>query len=388
MRILACTTAGTGHFLPMAPVLGSCAEAGHDVVVACPASFASTAADAGFAVAPFDDAKPDEWGAVMSRLPGLPPDEANRIVVQEVFGRIDTAAALPRLAARFQQERPELVLRDPAEFASWVLAQRWGVPTARVSIGLLSLEPRWAEAAIAGIGDVVEEGTLDAAALAGGHVVAAAPATFDPAGDTVEVYRYRGPAVLDSEPPSLPEGDAPLVYVTLGTVAASLGVWPSAYRAILEGLEELDVRVLVTTGAQVDPSDLGALPAGVTVIRFVPQDAVLARAAVMVAHGGFGTVLGGLRAGVPMALVPLFADQSYNAARVAEVGAGVVLPTSFDPRVVPAELPDAVRSAVGELLDDAKVRAASAMLAEEIATHPPVGALTATLEKIATQAHN
>lgn len=263
MRILACTTAGTGHFLPMLPVLGSCAAAGHDVVVACPASFASTVTGAGFAVAPFDDAASEDWGAVMSRLPGLPPGEANRIVVREVFGRINTAAALPRLSARFQQERPELVVRDPSEFASWVLAQRWGVPTARVSISLLSLEPRWAEAAIDGIRDMAgPEGALDGAALAAGHVFAAAPATFDPAGDTVEVHRYRDPPPLDSDPAPLPEGDAPLVYVTLGTVAASLGVWPGTYRAILEGLEELSVRVLVTTGSQVDPSDLGALSGG------------------------------------------------------------------------------------------------------------------------------
>jgi UDP:flavonoid glycosyltransferase YjiC (YdhE family) len=183
------------------------------------------------------------------------------------------------------------------------------VPTARVSISLLSVESRWAEAATEGIGDAAAADTLDAAALAAGHVVAAAPATFDPAGDTVEVHRYRDPPAPDSDPAPVQEGDAPLVYFTLGTVAASLGVWPGTYRAILEGLEELGVRVLVTTGSQVDSSDLGALPAGVTVTRFVPQDAVLARAAVMVAHGGFGTVLGGLRAGVPMALAPLFADQ-------------------------------------------------------------------------------
>ena len=45
----------------------------------------------------------------------------------------------------------------------------------------------------------------------------------------------------------------------------------------------------------------------------------------MACHGGFGTVRAGLAAGVPLAVLPLFADQPYNARRVAELGAGVAL---------------------------------------------------------------
>ena len=48
-------------------------------------------------------------------------------------------------------------------------------------------------------------------------------------------------------------------------------------------------------------------------------------AAAMACHGGFGTVRAGLAAGVPLAVLPLFADQPYNARRVAELGAGVAL---------------------------------------------------------------
>jgi MGT family glycosyltransferase len=214
-------------------------------------------------------------------------------------------------------------------------------------------------------------------------VLTAAPASFDPSDATVMVHRYRDPLVLEPDTTQLPQGDAPLVYVTLGTVAASLGAWPSTYRAILEGLEGHHVRVLVTTGSPVDPSDLGPLPMNVSVTRFAPQDAVLAHTAVMVAHGGFGTVLGGLRAGVPMALAPLFADQFDNVACVAEVGAGVVLPTTFDPRVASGELPDAVQSAVALLLDDPETHAVSTTLAQEIATHPPAGDLVGILEEIA-----
>jgi MGT family glycosyltransferase len=174
-----------------------------------------------------------------------------------------------------------------------------------------------------------------------------------------------------------------MVYVTFGTVAPSVGVWPALFRAVLDGLADLAVRVLVTAGAPVDVADLGPLPPGVAVTDCVPQDAVLRHTDVMVAHGGFGTVLGGLRAGVPMVLAPLFADQFYNAERITELGAGVAVPTSYDPRVIPPDLPDAVGAAVRRALDDPAPRTASQRLAEAMASHPPVASLVPTLKAIA-----
>ncbi|MPZ87031.1 MAG: hypothetical protein GEU81_02950 [Nitriliruptorales bacterium] len=182
MRILASTTAGTGHFMPMVPILSASRDAGHDVLVACPDSFAATVEDEGFTPAPFDDAPQEEWGAVMSGLPGLPADEANRIVVAEVFGRIDTTAALPRLASTMARWRPDLVLRDPSEFASWLLVAHMSLPSVRVSISLLSLDRTFADAAADALQSLpAAEGLpVDAAALTCGDVLAAAPATFDP----------------------------------------------------------------------------------------------------------------------------------------------------------------------------------------------------------------
>jgi UDP:flavonoid glycosyltransferase YjiC (YdhE family) len=387
VRILASTTAGTGHFLPMRSVLAACRDAGHDVVVACPESFASAAASAGLEVAAFDDPAREEWSRIMGRLPGLHPDEANRIVVGEVFGRIDTAAALPRLAATFERWQPDVVVRDPSEYASSVVAHRTGVPAVRVAIGLLCRETEWARAAAATLSDVpgVNGAACDAALLAGGYALAAAPAPFDPPdeGAHVTVHRFREAVAPVDERLPLPPGDTPLIYVTFGTVAASLGVWPGMYRAVVDGLADLPVRVLVTTGADVDADDLGRLPDSVVVSRFVPQDAVLRETAVMVTHAGFGTVLGALRAGVPMVAVPLFAHQFYNAARIMDVGAGRTVSTSYDPGHVPPGLPTEVRDAVLQLLKDGDAKAVSRELSASMAAHPPVGSLVPVLEDLA-----
>ena len=79
------------------------------------------------------------------------------------------------------------------------------------------------------------------------------------------------------------------------------------------------MRVLLTTGDRCDPAELGPLPRAVRVERWVPQASVMAHAAT-VGHGGSGSMLTTLAAGVPMALIPFFADQPSNARRVSEIG--------------------------------------------------------------------
>ena len=126
----------------------------------------------------------------------------------------------------------------------------------------------------------------------------------------------------------LPPDDKLLVYLTFGTAAPQMGFFPDLYRAAIDTLAPLPVNLLVTTGRDRDPAGLGPLPANVRVERWLPQADVLRHARAMVCHGGTGTVRGALAQSVPVAVLPLFADQPHNAARVAEVGAGLVIEPS------------------------------------------------------------
>ena len=74
-------------------------------------------------------------------------------------------------------------------------------------------------------------------------------------------------------------------------------------------------------GREVDPTELEA-PSHIRIEQWVPQADVLARAAAVVCHGGAGSTLGALAAGLPLVVVPLFADQPLNASRVAAAGRG------------------------------------------------------------------
>jgi len=89
-----------------------------------------------------------------------------------------------------------------------------------------------------------------------------------------------------------------------------------------DALGRLPVHGLVTTGPAVDPAEIVA-PDNVVVTRWVPHADVLPHCAAVVTHGGHGTVLKALRAGVPLVVAPLGRDQPDNAARVVAAGAGV-----------------------------------------------------------------
>ena len=124
-------------------------------------------------------------------------------------------------------------------------------------------------------------------------------------------------------------------------MTGSLPPFAGVFRQALDGLADLPVRVFMTVGRKVDTADLGPLPANARVEGWWPQQDVLARSAVVLGHGGFGTTMGAVAAGVPQVVVPIFSsDQVVNARHVAGLGVG---------RAV-APGPEAVTAACGEVL--------------------------------------
>ena len=82
------------------------------------------------------------------------------------------------------------------------------------------------------------------------------------------------------------------------------------------------------------PADL---PASVLWQPYVPLSALLPHAAALVHHGGIGTTAEALRSGTPQLITPFAWDQFDNAARVASLGAGMVMPSA---RLRPNRLAD------------------------------------------------
>ena len=374
--MLGATTANDGHFGPIVPFLRACVAAGHEVRVAAPASYAAAVAAAGFAHEPFADAPPELVGPIMTRLPNVTFEEANDLVVREVFARIDAQAGLPSLVETVEGWRPHVVVRESAELASLAAAERAGVPHVHVCIGMHEVASRFAEA----IGDPLEElgriaglgGGRLRAALAAETVLSLVPEALDHVAGQAPTggdgfLRFHEPPPSTSGPP-LPEwGDreAPLVYVTFGSVTGSLPPFAGVFREALDVLAEVEVRVLMTVGRRVEIANLGALPPNAYVTQWWPQDAVLAQAAAMLGHGGFGTTMGALAAGVPQAVAPIFTfDQVVNGEHVAAVGAGVTV------AVGPTAVADAATQ-IPRLLADPTHAASARRIADALRELPP-----------------
>jgi UDP:flavonoid glycosyltransferase YjiC (YdhE family) len=335
--VLCATTANDGHFGPLSPFARACAEAGHEVRVAAPASYADAVTRAGFTHEPFADAPPALMGAIMARLPTMTFEEADNLVVREVFARIDAQAGLPSLVETVERWRPDVVLRESAELASLAAAERAGVPHVHVCIGMHEVASWFAEVIsdpLAELGRLADlgDGRLSAA-LASETVLSSVPDPLDFAAGTVppDADRYlrfhQPPLTAAGQPlPDWGDLDAPLVYVTFGSVAGSLPPFAGVFREALDALADVEARVLLTVGRNLDPADLGALPANAHVRQWWPQHAVLRHAAAMLGHGGFGTTMGALAAGVPQVVAPLFSfDQVVNGEHVAAVGAGITV---------------------------------------------------------------
>jgi UDP:flavonoid glycosyltransferase YjiC (YdhE family) len=396
VRLLFSTTAGAGHFGPLVAVARACEAAGHEIAVAAPQAFHGTVESAGFTHLPFPDVPAEVMREVFDRVALLPRTEANRVVAAEVFARLDAQAALPELIDIVAGWQPDIVVREPYEFASLVAADSAGIRQVHVAIGMNRFG--------SGFADVVAEPLAELSTLAGlpsdrGATVAVTSPTFTsvptvldapdldfgdlaPSGSAAElgpIWRFRWPT--DGGTGRLPgrwgNPNDPLVYVTYGSVTGGLAHLSDLYAATLRVLAELPVRVLMTTGRGADRSTVEPVPPNAWVEEWWPQAEVMPSAAAMIGHGGFGTTMAALAAGVPQVVVPLFAfDQFVNAEQVAAVRAGVQVLGGLAGL---SELPAAITG----VLDDPEINAGARAVAAEVAALPELVHCVSILEELA-----
>jgi UDP:flavonoid glycosyltransferase YjiC (YdhE family) len=172
--------------------------------------------------------------------------------------------------------------------------------------------------------------------------------------------------------------------VTFGTMAGGTAVGDAAFRTVLGAVSGLPVRVLLTAGRATDIQALGDLPANVHVEAWVPQADALAAATAVVCHGGSGTTFGTLAAGLPLVIVPMFADQPANARLVESAGAGLAVEPTGEPQgrvsaPAPGDAPR-IRQALESILADGSYRQAAQCLAAEMSALPTARDLLGALQ--------
>lgn len=387
MRLLVTAAGGWGHVAPMLPVARAATALGHAVAVAVRPALVDVVAAAGLTPLATGDPALDPAPLPSGRRPPLrpiDPEAEDRVLVEGFAGVVarDRAAAM---AAQFAAWRPDVVLADEVDFGAVVAAEAAGVPHATsvsMPAGTFVRPALLADAVGALRAGHRLEADPDLHRTAGALVLVPAPPSFrDPGAPLPPVARFVRPADPEpgaAAPAAVPTaaapGGRPLIYASLGTAFTQEA--GDLYERVVAAGRDLPADLLLTVGRDLDPVELGPLPANVRVERYVPQWAVLARAAVAVTHGGSGGVIGALAHGVPVVALPLGADQPSNSARIEALGAGRVLDAL-------TARPEDLAATVTALLGDVPERVAAAALRDECAALPPPAAAVDDLVALA-----
>jgi UDP:flavonoid glycosyltransferase YjiC (YdhE family) len=381
MRMLFTSAGGRGHSDPLLPIARAARRAGHDVAFCCRPPMAPALEADGF---PAFTAGPAI--VVPTAITPLVPLDLERElgVLRDGFaGRgiaRQRAIELPDIVTAWQ---PDVFVSDETDFGALVVAERRDLPYATVVVSAagsflrpdVMADPLQVLRAKNGLGPDPE-----LAMLTRYCVLAPVPPGFrDPAFPLSGTGHPIRPAVLDDEPgdpPAWLAGDAQIVYFTLGSVFGLES--GDLFGRVLRGLGDLPVDVVATVGTAIDAASLGSQPANVRVEQFVPQRVLLPRCRAVVSHGGSGTVVGALAFGAPQVLLPLGADQPWNAARCDALGVGRVL----DPLACSSA---EVHDAVALVMHDPGYRERATRQREEALALPDATHAVTLLERLATE---
>lgn len=116
-----------------------------------------------------------------------------------------------------------------------------------------------------------------------------------------------------------------LIYVSLGSLNNDDVTF---FKTCIKAFAGSDHFVIMTTGRRIAPESFGSLPENVAIYDWVPQVEVVKQADLFISHGGLNSIHDSLYLGVPLLLVPQQAEQTINAMRVVELGAGLMLKKS------------------------------------------------------------
>lgn len=107
------------------------------------------------------------------------------------------------------------------------------------------------------------------------------------------------------------------VYLTFGDTGYDAQKLIQLSRLLLQK----EYRVIVSTSTIADPKDFGKHP-NLFVDRFLPGNSVCQRSDIVVCHGGYGTMMQAILAGIPVVAVPFNPDQFLHSMRFQELGLG------------------------------------------------------------------
>lgn len=359
MRVLFLGSPGAGHLLPMIPLATAFRDHGH------PVAFATL--DGGDFVTKLDlphlPIHPGlDWRTELRTLGAQRhPDLLARTVEtnsadREAFVPLAAQVNLAALESTVDTARawqPDLIVYEYLYPAALVAAAELGIPAVQHELGFTRTAPLRR----------LMLAELARPELAPSAVLEVAPRGMISSPDYGKPLR---PIPLDT-PGDLPTPTGrPRIAVTLGTVPPKVDGLTRLDR-VVTAAAEVDADFILVMG-RMDISELGALPANVRPTGWVPWHRLLLSCDAAVHHGGSGTALAALAAGVPQLVLPDGSDRFITAEAVDTRGAGV--------RAVAEEVcPELLR----RLLADPALASAAREVRAEIAAMPTPSEVIDTL---------
>ncbi|MFE6910018.1 nucleotide disphospho-sugar-binding domain-containing protein [Streptomyces erythrochromogenes] len=372
MRVLFTGPASAGHLFPMIPTAQALRAAGHEVLFAGSQPLHQLR-QAGFPVVEIGD------GRTIRDVFEQSTDEEVRYVATD----LTTDQILDRAAHGFALlSRPtveglldvaeswgaDLLVYDSFQASAPLVAAKLKIPSVIQNFGVTSGHDMVARLA-ANFTEAYS--TFGVAGPAEPTALNIVPASLggDPDGLRMRYVPYNGGGFVPRE--LLRRGTRPRVAVTLGTVLTEM----DGVRAIVrltEAAASVDAEFLLAVG-DTDLAPLGTLPDNVRPLPWVPLAELLTACDAQIHHGGSGTLLTALQAGLPQLLLPQGADHFTNADALTATGAA--LRSASD---------DVDAALLNRLVVDADLREAAVRLRAENAALPTPAETVPALEALAS----
>jgi UDP:flavonoid glycosyltransferase YjiC (YdhE family) len=365
MRVLFSSLAGISHVLPLAPIAWAFRAAGHEVLL----TFAEHTERASLTGLQVVDVAPgyDGMGILEKAL------ESNPEFAEKWWSETLTDDPAPwallfaelnrpfveRTMALADDWKPDLVVYEQSATVGLMAAARLGIPAVQRNLGIVRTGGVH-EATAAHMQDLCDQYGITSVPKPTVTLEFMPPSMLpfaQPEGWFVRHLTYTGGAVLGERLEKRP--DRPRIAVTMGT--ARPGYYGlQAVEPIVAAAADVDAEFVLALG-DIDASELGTLPPNVRLIGWTPMDALLRTCSGIVHHGGGGTTMAAIDAGVPqlLALDPLDRGNETTGPAVRKRGVGIV--TTYDR--VEAET-------LNRLLTDTALRTATAEVQAEIAELP------------------
>jgi UDP:flavonoid glycosyltransferase YjiC (YdhE family) len=365
------------------PIAHALRERGHDVVLAVGPDVQARVEGAGFDATVVGPSAMEAVMRTMADPAAAVSPGAGPVFGSTMFGSVFAPDWLPHLRDISDEFVPDAVVHPPVEVASPIVAAERGIPGLTYGFAQL-LNGAMVHALAERVASLWEAAGIAPDEYAGLY----RDCFLDPCppslrlGDAAPAHVVQPirPEIPGGTTTGLPEqiaslGDRPVVYLTLGTVPIFNQL--ATFETLLDGIAGDDIDIVVTIGANNDPSALDSRSENVHVHQWLPLGPLLDRCDAVICHGGSGTTLAALNVALPLVIIPLGADQFENALACEHAGvARVVRPDELHPSAIG----DALRAVIAP---DSVERRTARRLAGEIAAMPEPFDAMAIIETLA-----